>query len=96
MERPRNYDDYDFESSDMIVKVEFGGYRGEAMVKRIGKVSLRWEITLRTGSNDRSIATWEGPEVHGDGLIIPSQADIENAQHDINEVIERYLWDPMS
>jgi len=91
----RNLDEYDFDTDDQRVRVEYGGYAGVASIKRVGREALRWEIVMSTNTG-LTICNMNGPEVLGEGRVIPSLADIENAQHVINEVIEQYIWDPMS
>lgn len=93
-ERP-NLDEYDFDSPDAHVGVEYGGYRGTARIMKLGEGALKWHISVGLKGGPM-VAYWEGPDVIGDGPIIPSLDDIERAQHEMNQVINQYIWDPMS
>jgi hypothetical protein len=90
-----NIDQYNFESKNQEVRVEYGGLAGVARIMRVGREALKWQITI-LAENGRPICDFDGPEVHGNGPVIPSVKDIENAQHEINSAIEQFLWDPMS
>lgn len=94
-ERIRDIEGYKFDSKDQQVRVEYGGLAGVARIVRMGQEALRWQITI-LAENGRPICDLDGPEVYGDGPVIPSVNDIENAQHDINMCINQFLWDPMS
>jgi hypothetical protein len=94
-ERAADFDTRNFDSKDLQVRVEFGGLAGIARIVRIGGEALRWHVTM-LAENGRSICDFDGPEVYGEDAIIPSINDIENAQHEINKVINQFLWDPMS
>jgi hypothetical protein len=90
-----NMDEYDFDNPDMQLGVEYGGYHGRAKIMKLGDSALKWHISISVKGGPL-IAYWEGPDVVGDGPIIPSIDDIERAQHEINEAISQYMWDPMS
>ena len=86
---------HDFDANDQYVRVEYGGFAGIARIVRVGHEALKWQITI-AAENGRSICELDGPEVKGEGYVVPSLADIESVQHEINQVIEQFLWDPTS
>ncbi len=94
-EQSRNLDQADLDAEALRVRVEYGGYAGVARLKRVGHEALKWEISIHA-ANGRQICYWDGPDVEGDGLAMVAVKDIENAQHQINEAIEQFMWDPMS
>ncbi len=77
------------------VQVEYGGYRGVARMRRIGYEVLRWQIAI-FAQDGQEICYWDGPEIVGSGPVLVAIEDIENAQHEINQAIQNFLWDPMS
>ncbi len=89
-----NRDEYG--SSEPSVSVEFGGFRGEASMRSVGSTAMRWQINIQSAETNQVISHWDGPEINGEGLVVPSLRDIEQAQHEINIAIEQYIWDPMS
>lgn len=91
----RNLDRADLSAKELEVRVEHGGYAGVARLRRVGREALKWQISILT-ANDREICNWEGPDVRGEGNVIMTIQDIENAQHEINRAIEQFIWDPMS
>ncbi len=91
----RILNEYDFLNPAMQLRVESLGLAGVAHIKKIGREALKWQITI-FAENGQPICDFDGPEVYGEGDIIPSVADIEAAQHEINAAIEQFIWDPMS
>ncbi len=91
-----NRDERRSNEPNISVSVEFGGFRGEATMRSVGNATMRWQIAIQSVDTYRVISHWNGPEINGDGLVIPCLQDIEQAQHEINIAIEQYMWDPMS
>ncbi len=91
-EANHNFDAYDRETE---VRVEAYGLAGVAHIKRIGREALKWQITV-LAENGRMICETEGAEVLGEGQIVPSAADVESVQNEMNVIIEQFVWDPMS
>lgn len=93
--KERNLEQADVTAKELQVCVEHGGYKGIAWIKRIGNEALKWHISVMA-ANGREICNWDGPNIRGDGPVIVTIQDIENAQHEINSAIEQFTWDPMS
>lgn len=91
----RDFEQIDLSAPELQVRVEFGGYQGIARLKRVGHAALRWEISIHAESG-REICTWDGPEVEGNGPVVYTVQDVENAQRQINQAIDQFMWDPMS
>ncbi len=94
-EQNRNLDQCNLEAEELKVRVEHGGYAGVARLKRVGHEALKREISIQAASG-RQICYWDGPDVEGDGSVIVTIDDIERAQHEINQAIDQFIWDPMS
>lgn len=91
----RNLDRADLTAKELQVRVEHGGYKGLAWIRRVGSEALKWQIVL-AAENGRVIGHWDGPDIQGNGPVIVTVQDIENAQHEINQAIDQLTWDPMS
>lgn len=81
----------------MDVRVEYGGFEGVARLRQVGQQALKWNISIHyAGKAGREICHFEGPDVVSDEPIIITVEDIKKAQHEINQAIEQFIWDPMS
>lgn len=94
-EANHNFDADDFMGSEAEVRVEAYGLAGVAHIKRIGREALKWQITI-LAENGRPICETEGTKVLGEGHVVPSAADVESVQNEMNVMIEQFIWDPMS
>lgn len=88
-------DDHELEPNSLEVRVEYGGFIGRARVVRVGREALKWQITM-FAQNGRELCYFDGTEIAGNESVTVTLDDIENAQHEINQVIHQFIWDPMS
>lgn len=77
-------------------RFEYEGYTGIAYLPNSRQMPQHWHITILDPNKSVVAESIKGPEFTHESLLGMDVEDIAAVEESIQQVVEQYLWDPMS